>query len=70
MMALEIWRKPEVSASPGCVSLKIVGGPKDYLRIWDDGTVEWGWTLHESATLVWSDGWPADGVGLPDWARS
>ena len=52
----EVWVQPRTDtgdAPQGCVSVRH-DGPKAYLRIWDGGEVEHGWTVPASAAPVWS----------------
>lgn len=43
----------------GCTSLRVIGGPKPYMRIWDPtkhpeaGRPEWGWTLNDLSVPIW-----------------
>jgi hypothetical protein len=54
-MIQRIYRQEESDGVEGCTVIQPVAGPKRYLRVFDDnpGTVEWGWTLHPSAELIW-----------------
>lgn len=58
----EIWYQPPSEGVQECISVKVVGGPKQYMRIWPQtilvghdypGGVEWGWVLHETAQKIW-----------------
>lgn len=37
----------------GCVGVAELA-PKRWSRVWDEGQTDHGWTLHESAAVVWS----------------
>lgn len=54
-MILRIYRQEESEGVWGCTILEPVAGAKRYLRVWDSGPdmPEWGWSLSESALLVW-----------------
>jgi hypothetical protein len=64
---IAIWLTPSPRPVPGTdqvkppvvLSLRMVAGPKRYLRIWlADGAVtgwDWGWHAAGSAVLLWSD---------------
>jgi hypothetical protein len=51
--AISVWWKPADDRGPACLSIRVVGGPKAYRRIWSPGTddeaIDWGWTLASTA---------------------
>lgn len=54
-MIIRIYRQEESDEVAGCTIIERAGGPKRYQRIWDayPSQVEWGWTLHPSAVMIW-----------------
>ena len=50
-----IYRQEESEGVMAATILEILGGPKDYARIWDatPWRVEWGWRLHPTAVEIW-----------------
>jgi len=58
----EIWYQPPSDGVQECISVRVVGGPKRYMRVWPAAIldrqdylagVEWGWVLHDTAVKVW-----------------
>jgi len=49
-----IWLTPASEGVLPSLSLLQLGGPKRFMRLWlDTRTVEWGWSLHKTAVLLW-----------------
>ncbi len=56
MIVQRIWHQPGTDDVTECVSLEITGGPKRYLRLFAGALApEWGWQLHPTAELVWTN---------------
>lgn len=52
----EIWYQEPAEGVAECVSIRVHGGPKPFMRVWPqdpDLGVEWGWVLHESAVQIY-----------------
>ena len=47
-MVTEVWR----DETHGSTSYLVGGGPKRYLRVWDQGPVEWSWVVHDDAVCL------------------
>lgn len=54
-----IWLTPRASDIQPSISFDMVGGPKQFMRVYLDSpapggyAVEWSWALHESAVKLW-----------------
>jgi len=61
-------KKDEISAS---LTLLRLGGPKRYMRVWlSDGKMNWSWTIHSTAVLLWvMEGWEREVAAIDESRR-
>ena len=52
----EIWYQEPGDGVAECVSIRVAGGPKRYMRVWPAAPsvgIEWGWSLSDAATQIY-----------------
>lgn len=53
----EIWYQEPGDGVAECVSIRVAGGPKRYMRVWPGPDVyagiEWGWSLSDAAVQIY-----------------
>lgn len=63
----EIWYQEPGDGVAECVSIRVAGGPKRYMRVWPAAPsvgIEWGWSLSDAAVQIYPPPMPEAAVPL------